>query len=159
PGSKQIEAQSCASLSGAAALVIALAYGDGVEIDDGAATAEAASPPPPRKEVVPASLPTDSGERKVLAPPSFVWSAWGAAAATSGLLANTGFGARLGAWLGSSDWKGMAHGTFWPAQTTNTQGIQASFEAVTAEAGLCRRVASSGLFACASFEAGAIRGE
>src|SRR5262249_52818390 len=121
PGSKQIEAQSCASLSGAAALVIALAYGDGVEIDDGAATAEAASPPPPRKEVVPASLPTDSGERKVLAPPSFVWSAWGAGAATSGLLANTGFGARLGAWLGSSDWKGMAHGTFWPAQTTNTQ--------------------------------------
>ena len=52
----------------------------------------------------------------------------------------------------------MTHVTIWPAQTADTQGIAASFDAVTMEAGLCRRVATSGLFACASFEAGAIRG-
>jgi hypothetical protein len=73
-------------------------------------------------------------------------------------LATTGFGARLGGWLGNSDWKAMTHVTIWPAQTADTQGIAASFDAVTMEAGLCRRVATSGLFACASFEAGAIRG-
>jgi hypothetical protein len=158
PGSKQIEARSCTSLSGAAVLVIALAYGEGVDVDDGAATVEAESPLAPRKDTVPVSLPTDSGERKAFAPPSILWSAWASGTAASELLATTGLGARLGAWLGNSDWKAMAHGTLWPAQTTATQGIAASFEAVTMEAGLCRRVATGGLFACASFEAGAIRG-
>jgi len=158
-GSKQIEAQSCASLSGAAALVIALAYGDGVEVVDGdAATAEAEPPLLPRKEGAPVPSPTDSGEPKASAPPSTLWSAWASGAASSGLLATTGFGARLGAWLGNSDWRATAHGTYWPAHTADTQGFVASFEAVTTEVGLCRRVTTAALFACASVEAGAIRG-
>lgn len=97
----QIDGATCQSLARAATLMLALAYGDGVEVlDENEPTADA----PPKIAATPA--PSISAKPKVLEQPrsQLEIAPWAAATVSNGLVAPAAFGAEAGLRLGMTHW-------------------------------------------------------
>jgi hypothetical protein len=157
-GDREIEADSCASLTHAAALVLALAFGEGAE--PATPTPPAPLPPPPPPTPI---SPRPSPVLPAVTQRSLVhWSmtldgriAWGPLPGPAAGAATT-VDAR-GSWWGAS-----ARVVSWPgANTEPLPGLSAHFTGVAAALSLCvlARPSRDWLFAgCAGFQAGALRG-
>jgi hypothetical protein len=169
-GDTELDASTCLPLKRGVTLVLALAFGDGVEVVD--------------EKAPPAPLPANGHDAPVSPRPSFAleppdgaaraserdavsgraplrWSPWLAATAASGLLGNLSIGNRIGLALGQTHWEAMTQLTFWPpVSAARVQGIDASFFAIIGTAGVCGRApfGAWSIAACAAFEVGAIRG-
>src|SRR5262249_52006982 len=141
-----------------------LALGDGVEmIDDKpspAATEPEPAPPRPAPEPPDAlARPQRDAETQRS---SWRWSPWIGAASAWGLLAEPSVGNRMGLAFGKLCWEAVADVTFWPTVSgARLDAIDASFLAVIGALGACARapLGPSSIAACASFEAGVIRGK
>jgi hypothetical protein len=177
-GDRIIQANSCASLTRAAVLVLALALGQGIEAEP---VAPSASPPtPPSPASPPAPAPSAPELKPEAAPPPaqptetppvtravrqfFAWSAtanarargdWGPFPGGAGIGVGAGVDATHG-WWGAS-----ARVSAWPGMTTNTGvQLQTSFQGAGGSLSACARtsvVRFVGLSACAGFQAALIQ--
>ena len=165
-GDTDLDAATCAVLKRGVTLVLALALGDGVDLVD-----EPAPPPPPVDVPEPPAAPPPPVARPkppvpvapvAIAPSSEVrWSPWLAATGASGLTAKAALGPQIGLELGQLHWHALAQLSYWPsASAPRAQGIDSSYSAFIGALGGCGRVpfGAWSLSACATFEAGVVRG-
>jgi hypothetical protein len=152
PGEREIEAGSCASLAHAAALVLALAFGEM------AASVEAARPPAPPPVVAPPVITAAPAPR-----PSLEWSvgafglsAWGPLPGRAfGFGAGADAGAPGGRWFGSLRVLGWSSVEERALTVVTTRYDGAGVSLAGCFAGLRARALT--LAACAGFQAAALR--
>lgn len=159
----RFDSPTCAPLRKAATLVIALAFGDGVELqaeaDDpvDAAPAPVASPPPasntpsPERDVAP-EAPHEAHAFRLVP--------WAGAALSSGMLGDSSLGLDLGLSVGHGWFSGFARASaFPPAIAAERNGLTATLSAIGGALGPCigHPLSQARLDACVAFEATFIR--
>ncbi len=110
-GERTLSASDCRALGREVTLVLALAFGEGVELvpDDEAAAVPETTPPPPKKQAAPKSLepkvaPQPEPERERRAESSFRGAAFLGAGALFRVLPSPALQGLLGAQLGTRHW-------------------------------------------------------
>jgi hypothetical protein len=158
-GKKKLFAKSCASLKEAATLVLALAFGDGVEVtDEGAPNAarDAQTAPAPAPRVAVPLVARPSVPREPLH-----YSPWISGLVNFGLLGSTAGGARAGLGVFERHFGVELRGSLLlPASVPRVNNVGASFNALSAALAGCMRSEERPLrvSACAGLEAAAIHG-
>jgi hypothetical protein len=164
------DSRACAPLRKAATLVLALAYGDGIEIkeDSGDASAEdtaGSKHPPLQPATVTASAPARDEaerdtERRRLAEYRSHFTPWVAATFASGFIGDSAVGAEAGLGWGGRYLSVLGRLSAFPPGTAATSGgVSAELSAVTGGLGGCAAWPSVSvtLQGCLTFEAGALR--
>ena len=166
------DSKVCAPLRKAATLVLALAYGDGIDIKEDASDAGAAedaagpkspspspSPSPPSATVATTTPPRDEAERGRPPEGRSHFTSWVAATFSSGFIGDSGTGAEAGlGWGGRSLSVFGRFSAFPPGTAASSGGVSAELSAVAGALGGCATWprAAVTLQVCLAFEAGAL---
>ncbi len=163
------DSKVCAPLRKAATLVLALAYGDGIEIKEDAGEASATDPAdtknPPRLAAIAPTPTRDNAterenERRRLAENRQHFAPWVAATFTSGFIGDGAMGAEAGLGWGGRYFSALGRfSAFPPGRAATSGGVSAQLSATAGALGGCAAwpSASVTLQVCAAFEAGAVR--
>jgi hypothetical protein len=161
-GQREIEADSCASLARATALVLTLALGEGDMVEENAAPPAPA--PPPAPEPAPALAPAparDSVPAPVRRRP-LVWAVAADARSSWGPLPGRSVGFGAGVDVRAKWWGVKARVESWPGSDQGpAPGLQTHFDGIAGSASLCLLGSPLHVLAlsvCAGFQASALRG-
>ncbi len=164
------DSKLCAPLRKAATLVLALAYGDGIEIKDDSGDADAtdqaggAKIPPPPAAIAPSSV-SDGGaerenQRRGPAENHQHFAPWVAATFTSGFIGSNAIGAEAGLGWGGRYFSAFGRFSAFPPGSAARRGaVSAELSALAGGLGGCAAwpTASVILQGCFAIEAGAVR--
>lgn len=163
PRQAQFDSQSCAPLRKAASLVLALAFGDGVELRGEDEPAESAPEQAQPESAVPSTLERDRGTPPAPRDPARrTWrvTPWAGASLSSGLVGSSSPGVDLGVGLGSRRFSGYARGgAVPPADIATREGVSVGLSALLLAAGACAGHAFPSLRVdgCLAFDAALVR--
>jgi hypothetical protein len=163
PRQAQFDSQSCAPLRKAASLVLALAFGDGVELRSADEEVESTPQQVKPEPAGPSTLERDPGTPSAprdLARSTWRVTPWAGASLSSGLVGSSSPGVDLGVGFGSRNFSGYARGgAVPPANIATREGVSVGLSALLFAAGACAGHAFPSLRVdgCLAFDAALVR--
>ncbi len=167
PQTAEFESETCPPLGKAASLVLALAFGEGVELDledqletPAVANAESLEPVPVQDA---AGRERDAGQlmkQPGLPARRLKVTPWASAVASSGFVGATGWGVEVGLGARGRSWSAfMRASAFPPARVASRHDVSAHLSALSATAAVCagNDWPTLRIDGCLGFDAGAVR--